>query len=151
MLERTSPTTQAFTNGCAIAARSENDTGNNPHNPMYGILKAGAGGELLNLIGSQASDSGGNSMAPAALIDLPTGADEGGSRERRHRPRRYRRARQDAAEGRRERRARGDDRAVRRPQSGPHRIEASGSKLDNATISVVRDAALQSSRCAART
>ena len=51
-------------NGCAIAARSENDTGNNPHNPMYGILKTGADGELLGLIGSQASDSGGNSMAP---------------------------------------------------------------------------------------
>jgi hypothetical protein len=78
MLERTSPTTQAFTNGCAIAARSENDTANNPHNPMYGILRAGAGGELLNLIGSQSSDSGGNSMAPAALIDLtqrPTKVD----------------------------------------------------------------------------
>jgi len=78
MLERTSPATQAFTNGCAIAARSENDTANNPHNPMYGILKAGAGGELLNLIGSQSSDSGGNSMAPAALIDLtnrPTKVD----------------------------------------------------------------------------
>lgn len=78
MLERTSPATQALTNGCAIAARSENDTGNNPHNPMYGILRAGAGGELLNLIGSQSSDSGGNSMAPAALIDLtqrPTKVD----------------------------------------------------------------------------
>lgn len=78
MLERTSPTTQAFTNGCAIAARSENDTGNNPHNPMYGILKAGAGGELLNLIGSQASDSGGNSLAPMSMIDLqnrPTKVD----------------------------------------------------------------------------
>ncbi len=45
---------------------------------MYGILRAGAGGELLNLIGSQSSDSGGNSMAPAALIDLtnrPTKVD----------------------------------------------------------------------------
>jgi len=69
MLERTSPTTQALTNGCSIAARSENDTGNNPHNPMYGILKAGARGELLTLIGSQSSDSGGNSMAPIAMID----------------------------------------------------------------------------------
>jgi hypothetical protein len=69
MLERTSPTTQAMTNGAAIAARSENDTGNNPHNPMYGIQKAGAGGSLLTLIGSQSSDSGGNSMAPLAMID----------------------------------------------------------------------------------
>jgi hypothetical protein len=63
------PATAAGTNGTIIAARSENDTGNNPHNPMYGIAKAGASGELLTLIGSQSSDSGGNSMAPAAMID----------------------------------------------------------------------------------
>jgi hypothetical protein len=69
ILERTNPATQAFTNGAVIAARSENDTGNNPHNPMYGIAKAGAKGELLTLIGSRASDSGGNSMAPISLID----------------------------------------------------------------------------------
>jgi hypothetical protein len=69
MIERTAPGTRARTNGVAIAARSENDTGNNPHNPMYGILKAGARGELLTLIGSQATDSGGNSMAPAGMID----------------------------------------------------------------------------------
>lgn len=78
MLERTSAGTQALTNGCAIAARSENDTGNNPHNPMYGIWRAGADGQLLTLIGSQSSDSGGNSMAPASLIDLsvrPTKVD----------------------------------------------------------------------------
>jgi hypothetical protein len=78
MLERTAPTTQARTNGCVIAARSENDTGNNPHNPMYGILKTGARGQLLTLIGSQASDSGGNSVAPMSMIDLtnrPTKVD----------------------------------------------------------------------------
>lgn len=56
-------------NGAVIPARSENDTGNNPHNPMYGIARAGAGGELLNLIGSRSSVSGGNSMAPNMLID----------------------------------------------------------------------------------
>jgi len=69
MLEKTSAATRAGVNGCVIAARSENDTGNNPHNPMYGIAKAGARGELLTLIGSQNSDSGGNSMAPAMLMD----------------------------------------------------------------------------------
>src|SRR5262245_15706045 len=69
MLERTAAATRANTNGAAIAARSENDTGNNPHNPMYGIMRAGARGELLTLIGSQNSDSGGNSMAPASMID----------------------------------------------------------------------------------
>jgi hypothetical protein len=70
IMDRISPATAASINGAVIAARSENDTGNNPHNPMYGINRAGASGELLNLIGSRASDSGGNSMAPAGLIDL---------------------------------------------------------------------------------
>lgn len=69
ILEKTSPTTQANTNGVVIAARSENDTGNNPHNPMYGIYKAGADGQLLTLIGSRNTESGGNSMAPASMID----------------------------------------------------------------------------------
>ena len=45
--------TAANTNGAVIPARSENDTGNNPHNPMYGICRAGADGELLTLIGSR--------------------------------------------------------------------------------------------------
>ncbi len=69
MLDRVSPGTAAQTNGAVIPARSENDTGNNPHNPMYGIARAGANGSLLTLIGSRATDSGGNSMAPAALLD----------------------------------------------------------------------------------
>jgi hypothetical protein len=68
-MRATSPITAANTNGAIIAARSENDTGNNPHNPMYGIARTGARGELLTLIGSVSSDSGGNSMAPAAMID----------------------------------------------------------------------------------
>lgn len=69
ILSKTTPAAQANTNGCVIAARSENDTGNNPHNPMYGINKVGADGSLLTLIGSRSSDSGGNSVAPAAMID----------------------------------------------------------------------------------
>ena len=66
-------------NGAVIPARSENDTGNNPHNPMYGIAKAGinpqslepegATGSVVTLVGSRNSDSGGNSMAPAMMID----------------------------------------------------------------------------------
>jgi hypothetical protein len=78
ILSKTTPAAQANTNGCVIAARSENDTGNNPHNPMYGINKVGADGSLLTLIGSRSSDSGGNSMAPASMIDLsvrPTKVD----------------------------------------------------------------------------
>ncbi len=69
ILERTSPATRANINGAIIPARSENDTGNNPHNPMFGINRCGADGSLLTLIGSQNSLSGGNSMAPTALID----------------------------------------------------------------------------------
>jgi hypothetical protein len=69
ILERVSVTTAANVNGAVIPARSENDTGNNPHNPMYGIFRAGADGELLTLVGSQSSESGGNSMAPAYLVD----------------------------------------------------------------------------------
>ena len=78
ILERVSVTTAANINGAVIPARSENDTGNNPHNPMYGIFRAGADGELLTLIGSQSSESGGNSMAPAYLVDAsvrPTKVD----------------------------------------------------------------------------
>lgn len=67
--ERISGGTAASIDGAIIPARSENDTGNNPHNPMYGIQRAGADGSLLTLIGSRPSDSGGNSMAPAAMIN----------------------------------------------------------------------------------
>ena len=69
MIEKTTETTRARVNGAVIAARSENDTGNNPHNPMYGLAKYGVKGRLLTLIGSQNSESGGNSMAPAMLVD----------------------------------------------------------------------------------
>ena len=70
ILSRTTPTTQQNINGAVIAARSENDTGNNPHNPMYAINRAGANGELVALIGSRTSESGANSLAPANTIDL---------------------------------------------------------------------------------
>jgi len=56
-------------NGAVIPARSDNDTGNNPHNPMYGIQRAGADGSILTLCGSRNSESGGNSMAPAMMIN----------------------------------------------------------------------------------
>ncbi|HUG72280.1 MAG TPA: hypothetical protein VMK82_02540 [Steroidobacteraceae bacterium] len=69
MVRRAQPGTAASTDGTIIAARSENDTGNNPHNPMYGIARTGAQGELLTLIGSVSSESGGNSLAPIAMVD----------------------------------------------------------------------------------
>lgn len=68
ILEKASATS-GFVNGAVIPGRSDNDTGNNPHNPMYGIYRAGLRGQILQLIGSENSDSGGNSMAPAMMID----------------------------------------------------------------------------------
>ena len=78
ILAKTSPATRANINGTILCARSSNDTGNNPHNPMYGINKAGATGDLLTLIGSENTDSGGRSRAPDSKIDLsvrPTKVD----------------------------------------------------------------------------
>jgi len=63
------PGLAANVSGAIIPARSDNDTGNNPHNPMYGIQRAGADGSILTLCGSRNSESGGNSMAPAMLIN----------------------------------------------------------------------------------
>lgn len=70
ILEKVSPETAANINGAVIPSRSDNDTSNNPHNPMYAIAAAGANGSLMPLIGSRNTDSGGNSMAPASFIDL---------------------------------------------------------------------------------
>jgi hypothetical protein len=78
ILSKTSPATRANVNGTVICARSENDTGNNPHNPTYGIARAGAAGELAVLVGTQNSVSGGNSQAPMSMIDAslrPTKVD----------------------------------------------------------------------------
>jgi len=55
--------------GAVIPARSDNDTANNPHNPLYALAKTGARGSVVDLIGSRSSDSGGNSMSPAMYID----------------------------------------------------------------------------------
>ncbi|MEE9279524.1 MAG: hypothetical protein V3V67_05070 [Myxococcota bacterium] len=69
IISKTSQTTRDSTNGSIIAARSSNDTDNNPHNPVYGIAKAGAQGNLLALIGTRNSESGGRSEAPGSMID----------------------------------------------------------------------------------
>ncbi|MDH4073477.1 MAG: general secretion pathway protein GspF, partial [Gammaproteobacteria bacterium] len=56
-------------NGAIFPARSDNDTGNNPHNPMKGIARAGADGSILTLAGSENSPSGGNSTEPVSLMN----------------------------------------------------------------------------------
>ena len=104
---RAQQTTLDQTHGVILCARSENDTQNNPHNPMYGIAATGADGELLTLVGTENSDSGGRSIVPMSMFDpaiRPTKVDQP---ERRDRPRRHGQARHHA---RPERRRRGDER-----------------------------------------
>src|SRR5271170_6530966 len=74
------PAFMANVTGTVIPALSQNDTNTNPHNPMYGIYQAGARGALLNLIGTDSSTSGGNSMAPPGMVIVsaqPTVIDRG--------------------------------------------------------------------------
>jgi hypothetical protein len=76
----TNTAAMANVTGTIVPALSQNDTNTNPHNPMYGIWQAGAQGALLNLIGTDSSVSGGNSMAPPNMINVaaqPTTIDSG--------------------------------------------------------------------------
>jgi hypothetical protein len=78
IVDTITPGTELNVNGAVIPARSDNDTGNNPHNPMYGIAQYGANGSILQLCGSENTDSGGNSDLPLALYDAefrPTKVD----------------------------------------------------------------------------
>ncbi len=67
--QRIAASTGGNVNGAVIPAISQNDTGTNPHNPLYGIHSAGAFGDLLVQIGSMPSISGGNSASPSYMID----------------------------------------------------------------------------------
>jgi hypothetical protein len=65
----TTAATAAGTSGAIICGMSQNDTGQNPHNPMYGIAMVGSRGTLLNLVGNQSSVSGGNSASVPYMIN----------------------------------------------------------------------------------
>ncbi len=67
----TSVTTRAKVEGGVFCAASNDDTQNNPHNPMYWLTKAGVIGELVPIAGTRNSESGGNSMAPQSSL-IPT-------------------------------------------------------------------------------
>ena len=61
-------TVRAKIDGGIFCGASNDDTQNNPHNPMYWLAKAGALGELSNLAGTVNNESGGNSNAPMSSI-----------------------------------------------------------------------------------
>lgn len=66
---RATPATLANVNGAVFCARSDNDTQNNPHNPMYGIYGTARDGEIVTLVGTRSSDSGGRSGIPMDMFD----------------------------------------------------------------------------------
>lgn len=65
----TTPETRSRVDGGIFCARSNDDTSNNPHNPMYWLNKAGAQGDLVQLVGNRNSESGGNSVAPPMSLN----------------------------------------------------------------------------------
>jgi len=69
LMEVTTPATRANVDGIVFAAKSADDTENNPHNPVHWIARAGLVGDLVPLIGTQNSPSGGRSASPASSID----------------------------------------------------------------------------------
>lgn len=64
----TSVTTRANVEGGVFCSASNDDTENNPHNPMYWLAKAGVTGELAPIAGTENSPSGGNSIAPQSSL-----------------------------------------------------------------------------------
>ncbi len=66
---RTSVGTRSRVNGVVFCSRSLNDVEVNELNPLYGIANVGADGGVLTLIGTQSSESGGNSVSPNYLVD----------------------------------------------------------------------------------
>jgi len=69
ILATSQASTRANVDGALFCTSSADDTGNNPHNPMYWINKAGTDGALANLLGSRGSVSGGRAQAPANSIN----------------------------------------------------------------------------------
>ncbi|MCO4754211.1 MAG: hypothetical protein KC478_07000 [Bacteriovoracaceae bacterium] len=65
----TATATRQKVDGGIFCTSSSDDTGNNPHNPMYWLAKAGAAGELTQLTGSRNTETGGRSTAPPQSID----------------------------------------------------------------------------------
>ena len=92
ILSRTAVGTRAGVNGAVIPALSENDTMNNPHNPMYGIATTGSNGALLHSHRHRA-DRLGRQLRGALRHDQSDGAaDRGHQAERYHRAGQHRSA-----------------------------------------------------------
>ncbi len=69
ILDNTTTALRAKVDGGIFCASSDNDTQNNPHNPIYWLNKAGAQGDLVATAGTRDSRSGGRSRIPASSFD----------------------------------------------------------------------------------
>lgn len=69
ILAQTTVQMRSRVEGGIFCASSADDTGNNPHNPMYWLAKAGAGGDLAKIAGTSSSQSGGRSAAPKSSVN----------------------------------------------------------------------------------
>jgi hypothetical protein len=61
-------TTRAKVDGGVFCGFTNDDTQNNTLNPMYWLYQAGATGDITNLVGTENTESGGNSIAPPASV-----------------------------------------------------------------------------------
>lgn len=69
IVSKTDAVARSKVEGGIFCTSSADDTGNNPHNPMYWLAKAGATGDLGHLAGTRNSQSGGRSESPRASIN----------------------------------------------------------------------------------
>ncbi len=69
ILTQTTAQMRSRVDGGIFCSSSADDTGNNPHNPMYWLAKAGAGGDLARIAGTSNSQSGGRSAAPKSSVN----------------------------------------------------------------------------------
>ena len=63
------PENAVSVDGSVFCTSSGDDTRNNPHNPTYWIAQAGAKGNVVSIVGTEDSVSGGRAMAPEESVD----------------------------------------------------------------------------------
>ena len=73
ILQHTNSTVRSRCEGSVFCAISNDDTGNNPHSPLYWLNRAGAQGQIVQTAGTSGGTSGGRSKIPPTSFD-PTAA-----------------------------------------------------------------------------
>lgn len=69
IMDHTTAAIRQKVEGAVFCAVSNDDTGNNPHNPVYWLNKAGSIGDLVHTAGTRNGRSGGRSEIPSMSYD----------------------------------------------------------------------------------